>query len=116
MPVNSREENVWPDEKVKALIEEDYILVSLYVDDRKLLPEDQQFLFTTNTGRKKEIKSIGDKYATMQTENFVNNSQPYYVLISPDEKLLTKPVGYTPNAGEYANWLKCGLDAFKKNK
>lgn len=116
--VNCRkmEENVWPDEKVKALIEEDYILVSLYVDDRKLLPEDQQFLFTTNTGRKKEIKSIGDKYATMQTENFVNNSQPYYVLISPDEKLLTKPVGYTPNAGEYANWLKCGLDAFKKNK
>ncbi|TWW02142.1 protein-disulfide reductase DsbD family protein [Chitinophaga pinensis] len=116
--VNCRkmEENVWPDEKVKTLIEEDYILVSLYVDDRKLLPEDQQFLFTTNTGRKKEIKSIGDKYATMQTENFVNNSQPYYVLISPDEKLLTKPVGYTPDAGEYANWLKCGLDAFKKNK
>ncbi|MBW8685529.1 protein-disulfide reductase DsbD family protein [Chitinophaga rhizophila] len=116
--VNCRkmEENVWPDNKVKTLIEEDYILVSLYVDDRKLLPEDEQFLFTTNTGRKKEIKSIGDKYATMQTENFVNNSQPYYVLISPDEQLLTKPVGYTPDAGEYANWLKCGLDAFKKNK
>jgi thiol:disulfide interchange protein DsbD len=116
--VNCRkmEENVWTDEKVKMLIEEEYILVSLYVDDRKLLPEDQQFLFTTNTGRKKEIKSIGDKYATMQTENFVNNSQPFYVLISPDEKLLTRPVGYTPRASEYAAWLKCGLDAFKKSK
>jgi len=52
----------------------------------------------------------------MQTENFVNNSQPYYVLISPDEKLLTKPVGYTPRASEYASWLKCGLEAFKKGK
>lgn len=116
--VNCRkmEENVWPDERVKTLIEGDYILVSLYVDDRKLLPEDQQFLFTTNTGRKKEIKSIGDKYATMQTENFAINAQPYYVLISPDEKLLTKPVAYTPNAAEYESWLKCGLEAFKKNK
>ncbi|MVT11946.1 protein-disulfide reductase DsbD family protein [Chitinophaga tropicalis] len=116
--VNCRkmEENVWPKEEVKVLIEKEYILVSLYVDDRKLLPEDQQFLFTTNTGRKKEIKTIGDKFATMQTENFVNNSQPFYVLISPDEKLLTRPVGYTPVAKEYAAWLQCGLDAFKKSK
>lgn len=116
--VNCRqmEENVWPQEEVKVLIEKEYILVSLYVDDRKLLPEDQQFLFTTKTGRKKEIKTIGDKYATMQTENFVNNSQPFYVLISPDEKLLTRPVGYMPRAKEYAAWLQCGLEAFKKSK
>lgn len=116
--VNCRkmEENVWPTEEVKTLIEKEYILVSLYVDDRKLLPENEQFLFTTGNGFKKEIKTIGDKYATMQTENFSNNSQPYYVLISPDEKLLTHPVGYTPNAHEYAEWLKCGLEAFKKLK
>jgi thiol:disulfide interchange protein len=114
--VNCRkmEENVWPKEDVKILIEKEYILVSLYVDDRKLLPENEQFLFTTSNGHKKEIKTIGDKYATMQTENFVNNSQPFYVLISPDEKLLTRPVGYTPDAKAYAAWLQCGLDAFKK--
>jgi thiol:disulfide interchange protein DsbD len=114
--VNCRkmEENVWPKEEVKILIEKEYILVSLYVDDRKLLPENEQFLFTTSNGHKKEIKTIGDKYATMQTENFVNNSQPFYVLISPDEKLLTRPVGYTPDAKAYAAWLQCGLDAFKK--
>jgi thiol:disulfide interchange protein len=114
--VNCRkmEENVWPKDEVKVLIEKEYILVSLYVDDRKLLPEGEQFLFTTNNGHKKEIKTIGDKYATMQTENFVNNSQPFYVLISPDEKLLTRPVGYTPDAKAYAAWLQCGLDAFKK--
>jgi thiol:disulfide interchange protein DsbD len=116
--VNCRkmEENVWPKDDVKILIEKDYILVSLYVDDRKLLPEDQQFLFTTSNGFKKEIKTIGDKFATMQTENFSNNSQPFYVLISPDEKLLTHPVGYTPDHKAYADWLKCGLDAFKSIK
>ncbi|GAA0524253.1 protein-disulfide reductase DsbD family protein [Chitinophaga japonensis] len=116
--VNCRkmEENVWPKQEVKTLITEDYILVSLYVDDRQQLPEDAQFLFTTANGRKKEIKTIGDKFATMQTENFSNNSQPFYVLLSPDEKLLTRPVGYTPDAKAYANWLKCGLDAFEQLK
>jgi thiol:disulfide interchange protein DsbD len=112
--VNCRkmEENVWVTDKVKELIEKDYILVSLYVDDRKLLPEDHQFLYTTTNGTKKEIRTIGDKYATMQTENFVNNSQPYYVLISPDEHLLTSPVGYTPDAKKYAEWLETGLKAY----
>jgi len=86
------------------------------VDDRAQLPEEEQFLFTATDGSKKKIRTIGDKYATMQTVNFINNSQPFYVLISPDEKLLTKPVGYTPNAAEYAAWLKAGLDAYQKIK
>ncbi|HTI89717.1 MAG TPA: thioredoxin family protein [Puia sp.] len=114
--VNCRkmEENVWPEDLVKDKIKEDYILVSLYVDDRKALPDDQQFLFTTGDGSKKEIKTIGDKFATLQSENFKNASQPFYVVISPDEKLLNYPVGYTPNPKEYAAWLQCGLDAYKK--
>ena len=116
--VNCRkmEENVWPDAKVKELIEKDFILVSLYVDDRKLLPDEQQFLFTSNDGSKKSIKTIGDKFITLQSENFKNASQPLYAIISPHEKLLNLPVGYTPNANEYAAWLKCGLDAFNKIK
>jgi len=114
--VNCRkmEENVWPEDLVKDKIKEGYILVSLYVDDRKALPDDQQFLFTTGDGSKKEIKTIGDKFATLQSENFKNASQPFYVVISPDEKLLNYPVGYTPNPKEYAAWLQCGLDAYKK--
>jgi len=114
--VNCRkmEENVWPEDIVKDKIREDYILVSLYVDDRKVLPDDQQFLFTTGDGSKKEIRTVGDKFATLQSENFKNASQPFYVVISPDEKLLNYPVGYTPNAKEYAAWLQCGLDAYKK--
>ncbi|MBS1604055.1 MAG: thioredoxin family protein [Bacteroidetes bacterium] len=116
--VNCRkmEENVWPKEIVKEKIKQDFILVSLYVDDRKVLPDDQQFLFTTGDGSKKAIKTVGDKYATLQSENFKNVSQPLYVVISPDEKLLNKPVGYTPDVNEYANWLQCGLDAYKQDK
>jgi thiol:disulfide interchange protein len=114
--VNCRqmEENVWPKPEVKQLISKDYILVSLYVDDRKQLPDDQQFVFTTSDGSKKSIRTVGDKFATLQSENFKNASQPLYVLISPDEKLLNKPVGYTPNVTTYAQWLQCGLDAYNK--
>ncbi|HVU99291.1 MAG TPA: cytochrome c biogenesis protein CcdA [Puia sp.] len=108
------EEHVWPKPGVQELITNDYILVSLYVDDRKLLPDDQQGLVTTADGSKKEIRTIGDKFATLQSENFKSVSQPLYVLISPDQKLLTRPVGYTPDAKAYAQWLQCGLDAFKQ--
>jgi hypothetical protein len=100
---------------VKELIQNDYILVSLYVDDRKPLPDDEQFLFTTGDGSKKEIKTVGDKYATLQSENFKNASQPFYVVISPDEKLMNVPVGYTPDSKDYAKWLQCGLDAFHRS-
>ena len=106
------EEHVWPKAGVQELINNDYILVSLYVDDRQTLPDDQQFIFTTNDGSKKAIKTIGDKFATLQSENFRSTSQPFYVLISPDQKLLTRPVAYTPDPEAYAQWLQCGLDAY----
>jgi thiol:disulfide interchange protein DsbD len=114
--VNCRkmEENVWPKPGVKELISKDYILVSLYVDDRKQLPDEEQSIFTTSDGSKKAIRTIGDKFATFQSENFKNASQPLYVVISPDEKLLNKPVGYTDNPATYAQWLQCGLDAYKQ--
>jgi thiol:disulfide interchange protein len=115
--VNCRkmEENVWPVPAVATLIKDNFILVSLYVDDRKELREDQQFIFPTSDGSKKEIRTVGDKFATLQSENFKNASQPLYVVISPDEKLMTFPVGYTPNAKEYALWLQCGLDAYRND-
>ena len=114
--VNCRkmEENVWTNPNVKALIEKDFILVSLYVDDRKLLPDSAQFSFPSSDGSKKNIRTIGDKYITLQSENFRNASQPLYAIISPDEKLLNLPVGYTPNAASYADWLNCGKAAMDK--
>jgi thiol:disulfide interchange protein DsbD len=115
--VNCRkmEENVWPDKKVRELMEK-YILVSLYVDDKKKLPISRQFIYHTKDSLEKKIITVGDKWSTFQTENFNASSQPWYNLVSPDEKLLTPPVGYTPNAAEFAQWLQCGLDAFNSIK
>jgi thiol:disulfide interchange protein DsbD len=105
------EENVWTKPEVQELMEK-YILVSLYVDDKQVLPAEQQMVYTTKTGASVNIKTIGNKWSLFQTENFNATSQPWYVAISPDEKLLTSPVGYTPDASAYASWLNCGLDAF----
>ena len=108
--VNCRkmEENVWPVPEVKELIEKNFILVSLYVDDRQKLPQDEQFVYTLPDSSKKSIRTIGDKYATFQNINFTSVSQPLYAIISPDEKLLNRPVGYTPNEKEYIDWLRSG--------
>lgn len=113
--VNCRkmEENVWTDPSIKEIIERDFILVSLYVDDRKLLPKDQQFIHKFEDGSTKEVRTIGDKFATFQNLNFTSVSQPLYAILSPDEKLLNRPVGYTPDVQEYRDWLECGRDAMK---
>lgn len=115
--VNCRkmEENVWTKAQVQKLMEK-YILVSLYVDDKQVLPADQQQVYTTKGGSQVNIQTVGNKWGLFQTENFNATSQPWYVLMSPEEKLLTHPVGYTPNADAYAEWLKCGLESFEKVK
>ncbi len=113
--VNCRkmEEQVWSRDDIFNTINDDYILVSLYVDDRKALSEEEQFSFLKPTGGVKSIKTIGDKWATFQTVNFQNNSQPYYILLDSDLNLLNVPVGYTPDADEYLSWLKEGVKNFK---
>lgn len=112
--VNCRkmEENVWTDPKVFETLQNEYILISLYVDDKNELPKEEQFNFKRPDGTVKQIISIGDKWATFQTVNFKNNSQPFYVLIDEDNTLLTKPRGYTPDASEYAEWLKEGVKKY----
>jgi thiol:disulfide interchange protein DsbD len=114
--VNCRkmEEQVWSDPEIFKILSEQYVLISLYVDDRKLLPADKQFNYLKPTGGTKQIRTIGDKWATFQTLNFENNSQPYYVLIDADYNMLSRPVGYTPDIEEYEDWLNEGLSNFKK--
>ncbi|RYG52973.1 MAG: DUF255 domain-containing protein [Chitinophagaceae bacterium] len=114
--VNCRrmEENVWSRDEVLSLMKENFIVVSLYVDDKKKLPLDEQFTYTTRDGVKKEIKTVGDKWATFETENFQNNAQPLYAILDTNEVLMNHPVDYTPNADTYRDWLQCGLDAFLK--
>ncbi len=115
--VNCRkmEENVWTKKEVKDLMEK-YILVSLYVDDKQLLPIEEQQVYITKSGAKTNIKTIGNKWSQFQAENFDVSSQPWYVVMSPDEQLLTAPIGYTPSSSEYASWLSCGLKAFEVSK
>ena len=95
--VNCRkmEENVWTRPQIKELIEKNFILVSLYVDDRQKLPKTEQFVHTASDGSKKAIQTIGDKYSTMQSENFRNASQPLYVVLNGEQKLMTLPVWVT---------------------
>ncbi len=111
--VNCRkmEDTVWPENEVRSLLNDDYIMCSLYVDEKVELPVEEQFVYTTKDGRQKEIKRVGSKWATLQTETFSNNSQPFYALLSPDGKLLTPTEQYNPDAAEYAAWLRCGLAA-----
>jgi cytochrome c biogenesis protein CcdA/thioredoxin-related protein len=114
--VNCRrmEENVWTNERVGAMMKNDFVVVSLYVDERKSLPAAEQVNYKTRNGSLKQILTVGDKWATFQSENFNAVAQPQYAIISPDEKILTKTKSYTPVAAEFADWLECGLKAYKK--
>lgn len=114
--VNCRrmEENVWTDPEVKKRMLDSFVVVSLYVDERRLLPAPAQMVYTTKDGGQKNIITVGDKWATFQSENFSAVSQPQYALVSPEEKILTFTKGYTPRAAEFSSWLDCGLAAFRK--
>ncbi len=107
--VNCRkmEEHVWTDSQVKQLMQQ-YVLISLYVDDKEELPKEQQFDFKHRNGRVEYIKTIGDKWATFQEVNFSTASQPYYVLLSPNTELLSTPVQYV-DTETYKEWLEKGI-------
>ncbi len=109
--VNCRkmEENIWIEPSIYKLLKEEYILISLYVDDRKLLPKSAQFQFLRDNGTIKDIETIGDKWATFQVVNFQTSSQPYYVLLNSDLEILNTAIQYT-DATTYENWLKKGLE------
>ncbi|HEX5624978.1 MAG TPA: protein-disulfide reductase DsbD domain-containing protein [Saprospiraceae bacterium] len=109
--VNCRktEEHIWVNDKVRNRIANDYVLVSLYVDDRAPL---EQELYSAV--RKTPIRNIGNKWADFQIVNFNQNSQPLYVLVSPEEEVLAKPRGYKEGVDSYAEFLDCGLHAFKQ--
>ncbi|MBT3742866.1 protein-disulfide reductase DsbD [Polaribacter sp.] len=112
--VNCRkmEENVWSEPDIYEILKDEYILISLYVDDNeKQLPKEQQFDYLKKNGKVKKIKTVGDKWSTFQVINFKNASQPYYVLLSPDLEILNNTQQYT-DRDTYYNWLKEGLTTF----
>lgn len=119
--VNCRkmEESVWTDPTVDSLMHKEFVVVSLYVDEKRKLPLADQVVYKTSTGNDKSIIRVGDKWATFQTENFDATSQPQYIILSPEEKVMTKPKYYITKANKakiFADWLVCGLDAFRKTR
>ncbi|MEJ2584182.1 MAG: cytochrome c biogenesis protein CcdA [Robiginitalea sp.] len=112
--VNCRkmEEQVWSNPEVFRLLRDEYILVSLYVDDRTDLPESDQFTFEYGSGRQKRIETVGDYWSTFQNQNFGAVSQPFYVLLSPELEILAPPVQNT-DVASYQAWLREGLSEFR---
>ncbi|MGV4413796.1 cytochrome c biogenesis protein CcdA [Chryseobacterium sp. T1] len=110
------EEFVWSEPDILPILQNDVILASVYVDDKEELPEADQMRIDMGNGQMKKVKTIGDKWSLFQQVNFNNNSQPHYVLVTPDQQVINSPVsGYMPKE-EFEKFLKCGVDFYKKNK
>ena len=111
--VNCRkmEDHVWTDEKILPILKNEVVLISLYVDDKKELPESEQYISETTS---KKIKTIGNKWSDYQIKRYQANAQPYYIILDSEGNDLNTPVGYTPNVDEYKNWLESGLSKFSK--
>ncbi|CAA7194807.1 protein-disulfide reductase DsbD family protein [Chryseobacterium potabilaquae] len=110
------EEFVWSEADILSILQNEVVLASLYVDDKEELPEDQKTKIDLGDGQFKKVKTIGDRWSLFQQVNFNNNSQPHYVLITPDGKVINTPVsGYMPKE-DFKKFLECGVQYFKKKK
>ena len=110
------EEFVWSEPDILPILQNEVVLASLYVDDKEQLPEGEQTAVDMGNGQKKKIRTIGDRWSLFQQLNFNNNSQPHYVLVTPDGQVINRPVsGYMPKE-DFKNFLKCGIDFFKQRK
>jgi thiol:disulfide interchange protein len=104
------EENVWSDAEILKILKNEMVLISLYGDDQRELPKEEQYVSTSGS----EVTTIGKKWREYQIERYNINAQPYYVVLDTEGKDISKPVGYTPNIEEYKKWLEVGISKFKK--
>ena len=102
---------VWVDPKVKKLITEDYVLITLYVDDKTPLPEP---IKVNENGKQRTLRTLGDKWSYLQSSKFGANAQPFYVLIDNEGKPLNKSYSYDEDIDKYVNFLETGLKNYKK--
>jgi thiol:disulfide interchange protein DsbD len=110
------EEFVWSQPDILPILQNDVVLASLYVDDKEELPEDQQTKIDLGDGQVKKVKTIGDRWSLFQQVNFNNNSQPHYVLITPDGKVINAPVSGYMAKEDFKKFLECGVNFYKQNK
>lgn len=113
--VNCRkmEAAVWTDNKVRSLIDKDYVLISLYVDDKTPLPETIE---VQENGKTTKLRTVGDRWSYLQRTKFGANAQPFYVLLDGKGNPLTASRSYNENVGEYVKFLETGLQTFATRK
>lgn len=102
---------VWTDSKVSDIIQNDYVLITLFVDDKTPLPAPVKI---TENGKEITLRTIGDKWSYLQRTKFGANAQPFYVLIDNEGKPLNKAYKYDEDINEYVKFLETGLDNYKK--
>ena len=107
--VNCRkmEAAVWPDARVKQLMTEDYVLVSLYVDDKTPLPATVEI--TESDGTVRKLRTVGDKWSYLQRSKFGAQTQPFYVLVDHEGKPLAGSYSYNEDVPAFVKWLESGL-------
>ena len=115
--VNCRkmEEQVWSNPNVKSMLANDVVLISLYVDERIDLPKNEQYE-TTLAGKKKKVKTTGDKWMVLQANTYGANSQPYYVFLNNNGDQMVEPANYQDygTVKLFTDWLNRGLKEYKK--
>ena len=104
------EATVWADSEVLKRLKKDYVLISLYVDDRTELSENEKYV--SETGKK--IKTLGNKWSDLQARKFKTNSQPYYVVVNSDGTKLVPPQAFNLDINNYISFLDSGKAAFSK--
>ncbi|MES2567586.1 MAG: cytochrome c biogenesis protein CcdA [Bacteroidota bacterium] len=107
------EDYVWPDAEVTKRLNNDVVLVSLYVDDKREL-DPKEYMTVQWYGKERQITDIGDKFKYMEEKVYGQSTQPLYVLVDGNEKVLAPIRGYNPSIPEYINWLQKGIDNYKK--
>ncbi len=110
------EEFVWTEPDILPILQNEVVLASLYIDDKEELPLEQQTRIDMGGGKMKKIKTIGDRWSLFQQINFNNNSQPHYVMVTPEGEVINHPIsGYMPKE-DFKKFLECGVRYYKQNK
>lgn len=102
---------VWADQKVADIMQNDYVLITLYVDEKTKLPEP---IKVTENGQERTLRTIGDRWSYLQRYKFGANAQPFYVLLDNEGMPLNKSYSYDEDINKYLDFLRTGLNNYKK--